>query len=201
MQEQREVDQLVQEMDLSLSVDLGEAAVVSEQANHPRLSLYKNRGRALDQERRWWQSLRMHRSKVNRSMKFDSNRCFLSASSEKSSDKNGSQSSCKSSSTTMSVGYIGASWRSYSKHLMLAEWLLFFPPSFFESYAFKLCPKGRQVFVKAQKVSRFRSCHLPSYALQVVIRIRICWMLILLDLFSCNQLDIHCVTDKTNLFG
>ncbi|TPP56232.1 Snurportin-1 [Fasciola gigantica] len=168
MQGQKEFDQLVQEMDLSLSVDSTTAAVVKEDVNHPRLSLYKNRGRALDQEKRWWQSLRMHRSKANRDTTFDRNRGMLSPSSTQASVESKKRSGRKNPWVSKSTDYVGSSWRSYSNHLMLAEWLLFFPPSFFESYVFKLCPKGRQVFVRAQKVSRFSYLHLSLVNLSFI---------------------------------
>ncbi|CAH8846737.1 unnamed protein product [Trichobilharzia szidati] len=138
-----ELDSLCKQWNTTLDIDEENSEIVSESQNHPRLSLYKNKGRAVDQERRWRQQLAKLRSKKDRSNHFDCNRFTLN------NDEN-LKHPWASNEPPSGCSKI-KSWRRHSKFLMLAEWLLFMPPNFTEEYSLKLCPKGRHVFVKASE--------------------------------------------------
>ncbi|VDP99277.1 unnamed protein product [Trichobilharzia regenti] len=141
-----ELDSLCKQWNTTLDIDEENLEIVSESQNHPRLSLYKNQGRAVDQERRWRQQLAKLRSKKHRSNHFDCNRFALN-----DDDENLKKHPWAASNEPSGCRKI-KSWRCHSKFLMLAEWLLFMPPNFTEEYSLKLCPKGRHVFVKASEV-------------------------------------------------
>ncbi|CAL8087242.1 unnamed protein product [Calicophoron daubneyi] len=126
--------------------DQGSNAAVEEKSSHPRINLYKNRGRAGDQERRWRAELEAIREKKRRQEKFDSNRKNSMELLLQNLDERESAANPWSSKR---VSCTGKSWRSYSHNLMLAEWLLFMPPTFADDYLLKLCPKGRHVLVRA----------------------------------------------------
>ncbi|KAK4471219.1 hypothetical protein MN116_004667 [Schistosoma mekongi] len=135
-----DLDSLCQHWDSTLDIDEENFEAVVESEKHPRLSLYKNKGRAADQEKRWRQKLSILKSKNERLDQFDHNRFPL----------NEQENSKHPWSSTESKSKI-KSWRRHSKVLMLAEWFLFMPPDFEEEYLMKICPKGRHVFIKASK--------------------------------------------------
>ncbi|VDP73963.1 unnamed protein product [Schistosoma curassoni] len=136
-----ELDSLCEHWDSTLDIDEENSETVAESEQHPRLSLYKNKGRAIDQEKRWRQKLSILKSKKERLDHFDHNR--FSVNKEEPSKHPWAPTETKSEIR---------SWRRHSKLLMLAEWFLFMPPNFGEEYRMKICPKGRHVFIKASKV-------------------------------------------------
>ncbi|VDP52232.1 unnamed protein product [Schistosoma mattheei] len=136
-----ELDSLCQHWDSTLDIDEENSETVAESEQHPRLSLYKNKGRAIDQEKRWRQKLSILKSKKERLDHFDYNR--FSVNKEELSKHPWASTETKSEIR---------SWRRHSKLLMLAEWFLFMPPNFEKEYRMKICPKGRHVFIKASKV-------------------------------------------------
>ncbi|CAH8536521.1 unnamed protein product [Schistosoma intercalatum] len=135
-----ELDSLCEHWDSTLDIDEENSETVAESEQHPRLSLYKNKGRAIDQEKRWRQKLSILKSKKERLDHFDHNR--FSVNKEEPSKHPWASTETKSEIR---------SWRRHSKLLMLAEWFLFMPPNFGEEYRMKICPKGRHVFIKASK--------------------------------------------------
>ncbi|CAH8549526.1 unnamed protein product [Schistosoma margrebowiei] len=135
-----ELDSLCQHWDSTLDIDEENSETVAESEQHPRLSLYKNKGRAIDQERRWRQKLSILKSKKERLDHFDHNRFSVNK-------EELSKHPWASTETKLEI----KSWRRHSKLLMLAEWFLFMPPNFEEEYRMKICPKGRHVFIKASK--------------------------------------------------
>ncbi|KAF6770722.1 hypothetical protein AHF37_10499, partial [Paragonimus kellicotti] len=146
-----ELDRLSTQLEVDAAVgDTFLHAVVDEKVEHPRVSLYKNRGRAIDQERRWRRELEAIRRKTKRRGTFDLNRNLHLL----EVDRPISEVEAVANShpwVSKPSNYRGASWRSYSKRLMLAEWLLFMPETFATDYRMKLCPKGRHVLVFAAK--------------------------------------------------
>lgn len=135
--------QLVTVMDVS---ECECVTVDSEQVSYPRMSLYKNLGRAIDQERRWRSELALTNRKNKRQALIDCSRGLRI--SEPSGDNKLDVSHPWAS---KSPTFTGSSWRSFSRKLMLAEWLLFMPSEFSTTYYMKLCPKGRHVLVCAAK--------------------------------------------------
>uniref|UniRef100_A0A095CDH6 Snurportin-1 n=1 Tax=Schistosoma haematobium TaxID=6185 RepID=A0A095CDH6_SCHHA len=151
-----ELDSLCEHWDSTLDIDEENSETVAESEQHPRLSLYKNKGRAIDQEKRWRQKLSILKSKKERLDHFDHNR--FSVNKEEPSKHPWASTETKSEIR---------SWRRHSKLLMLAEWFLFMPPNFEEEYRMKICPKGRHVFIKASKFYE-RSQWLESYLKQQI---------------------------------
>ncbi|VDD80529.1 unnamed protein product [Mesocestoides corti] len=114
---------------------------VTDTSACPRILLYKNAGYALDQERRWRAELLNCRRHKHRNDKFDANR-ELSTQLLKSGNP---------WSTQLRLQEQKKPWNDHFARLMLAEWLLFIPPDFASQYLFKLCPKGRHVYIVASK--------------------------------------------------
>ncbi|KAA3670932.1 snurportin-1 [Paragonimus westermani] len=147
-----ELDQLSTQLDVDVTVgDTFLHVVVDEKVEHPRISLYKNRGRAIDQERRWRQELEAIRRRTKRRGTFDLNRSLHLLEVDRPISEVEQALTNSHPWVSKPSKYCGASWRSYSKRLMLAEWLLFMPETFAKDYRMKLCPKGRHVLVFAAK--------------------------------------------------
>ncbi|VDM36348.1 unnamed protein product [Hydatigera taeniaeformis] len=115
---------------------------VKEISDCPRFLLYKNAGYAIDQERRWRAELANCRRRKKRRAKFDDNRDLPDSDSKMGNLRFGLPESDSNK----------RQWDKQQSHLMLAEWFLFMPPDFETTYLFKLCPKGRHVYVTAAKV-------------------------------------------------
>ncbi|OON19189.1 hypothetical protein X801_04947 [Opisthorchis viverrini] len=148
------MESILSQLDSGLAVDFNHSStVVEDRQKHPRITLYKNSGRIADQQRRWREELAAVNRKKQRDGKFDTNRGLRSL--EDATQENTEDDSALLCNpwAQKPKKYHGKSWRSYSAHLMLAEWLLFLPPTFHENYMMKLCPKGRHVFVWAAQGS------------------------------------------------
>ncbi|CAH8485722.1 unnamed protein product [Dicrocoelium dendriticum] len=135
--------QLVTGMDVG---ECGGVAVDNERGTHPRMSLYKNLGRAIDQERRWRSELAITNRKNKRQALIDCSRGL-----QIFGPQGGNKTDVSHPWASKASSFTGSSWRSFSRKLMLAEWLLFMPPEFATSYCMVPCPKGRHVLVCAAK--------------------------------------------------
>ncbi|KAF7258227.1 hypothetical protein EG68_04376 [Paragonimus skrjabini miyazakii] len=147
-----ELDRLSTQLEVDVAVgDTFLHTIVDENVKHPRVSLYKNLGRAVDQERRWRQELEAIRRKTKRSGTFDLNRNLHLLEVDRPISEVEEALTNSHPWVSKPSNYRGTSWRSFSKRLMLAEWLLFMPETFATDYRMKLCPKGRHVLVFAAK--------------------------------------------------
>ncbi|VEL24186.1 unnamed protein product [Protopolystoma xenopodis] len=128
------------------SFTLDSGLEVKESENFPRITLFKNKGRAIDQERRWRERLAEVRSRNNRESKFMQNR-------HKPPDEDISINPWYSASDDTKY-----SWKFQGSGMMLAEWFLFKPAHFESDYFFKFYPIGRHViFAASNGISRLYS--------------------------------------------
>lgn len=130
------MEELLSEFSGTLSVEQPNACVTDSSVN-PRLLLYKNSGYAMDQQRRWRSELTNLRRQERRAEQVDRNRAMQEF-----------------------VETDNHPWKhkirkTRQDRLMQAEWFLFKPQDFANEYLFKLCPKGRHVFVVASKVGSY----------------------------------------------
>lgn len=162
---------------LALDFSLANNPGMNADTPHPHFALYKNRGRALDQEARRRKELELQKEKRfdafmhARRLAEDNWTGFDGCKDDEEDEPGGmdeeaapaemmeadvssaSVTKKSASSKKMRNAPTGNNEKYYRKQLMLAEWFLSKPPDFESSYLMKMCPVGKHVLVVAAKVS------------------------------------------------